>query len=64
MVKNPTCQCRLDVRDLASVPGSGRSPGRGHGSPLHYACLENSMARGNKQAAVHGVVESDMTEVT
>ena len=62
--KESTCQCRLDIRDMGSVPGSGRSPGRGHGNPLHCSCLENSMARGDQQAAVHGVVESDMTEVT
>ena len=23
-----------DVRDIGSIPGSGRSPGGGHGSPL------------------------------
>ena len=27
--------------DLASVPGSGRSPGEGKGNPLQYSCLEN-----------------------
>ena len=27
--------------DLGSIPGLGRSPGRGHGSPLQYSCLEN-----------------------
>ena len=26
-----------DVRDSASVPGSGRSPGRGHGNPLRFS---------------------------
>ena len=26
--------------DLGSNPGSGRSPGRGHGNPLQYSCLE------------------------
>ena len=26
--------------DLGSIPGSGRSPGRGHGNPLQYSCLE------------------------
>ena len=30
-----------DVRDEGSVPGSGRSPEGGHGSPLQYSCLEN-----------------------
>ena len=32
-----------DTRDVALIPGSGRSPGGGHGSPLQYSCLENSM---------------------
>ena len=27
--------------DLDSVPGLGRSPGGGHGSPPQYSCLEN-----------------------
>ena len=31
-----------DIRDLDSVPGSGISPGGGHGNPLQYSCLENS----------------------
>ena len=34
-----------DVRDLGSSPGSERSPGGGHGNPLQYSCLENSMDR-------------------
>ena len=29
--------------DLGSIPGSGRSPGGGHGNPLQYSCLENPM---------------------
>ena len=28
--------------DLGLIPGSGRSPGRGHGNPLQYSCLEKS----------------------
>ena len=32
--------------DLASIPGSGRSPGEGNGNPLQYYCLENPMDRG------------------
>ena len=32
--------------DLGLVPGSGRFPGEGNGSPLQYSCLENSMDRG------------------
>ena len=32
--------------DSSSIPGPGRSPGGGNGSPLQYACLENPMGRG------------------
>ena len=35
-----------NVRDLGLIPGSGRSPGEGNGSPLQYSCLENSLDRG------------------
>ena len=34
-----------DLRDTGSIPGSGRSPGGGHGNPLQYSCLENPMDR-------------------
>ena len=27
--------------DLGSIPGSGRSPGGGHGNPRQYSCLKN-----------------------
>ena len=30
-----------NVGDLGLIPGLGRSPGGGHGSPLQYSCLEN-----------------------
>ena len=42
LVKNPSASAR-DARDMGPVPGSGRSPGGGHGSPLPYSCLENPM---------------------
>ena len=29
-----------DTRDMGSIPGSGRSPGKGIGNPLQYSCLE------------------------
>ena len=32
--------------DLASIPGSGRSPGEGNGNPLQNSCLENFMDGG------------------
>ena len=32
--------------DLGSIPGSRRPPGGGHGNPLQYYCLENTMDRG------------------
>ena len=49
--------------DFGSIPGLGRSPGEGHGNPLQYSCLENSMDRGPWWTTVHGVTkESDMTE--
>ena len=32
-----------NIGDLGSIPGSGRSPGEGHGNPLQYSCLENPM---------------------
>ena len=35
-----------DAGDTGSIPGLGRSPGRGHGNPLQYSCLEKAMDRG------------------
>ena len=63
MVKNPSANAE-DARDAGSTPGSERSPGGGHGSPLQYSCLENPVDRGGRWASVHGVAESDMTDVT
>jgi len=34
-----------DIRDVGSIPGSGRFPGGAHGNPLQYSCLENAMDR-------------------
>ena len=35
--KESTC----NAGDLGLIPGLGRSPGRRHGNPLQYFCLEN-----------------------
>ena len=42
--------------DPGSIPGLGRSPGKGNGNPLQSSCLENCMDRGAWLAIVHGVV--------
>ena len=47
-----------DIRDMGSIPGSGRSPGGGNGNPLQYSCLENPMDRGAWLAVVHGVTKN------
>ena len=44
--------------DLSSIPGWGRSPGKGNGTPLQYSCLENPMEGGAWWVAVHGVTKS------
>ena len=49
-----------DIRDMCSIPGSGRSPGGGNGNPLQYFCLENSMDRGAWRAAVMGHAQSQI----
>ena len=41
MVKNSHASAG-DIRDVGSIPGSGRISGGGHGNPLQYSCLENS----------------------
>ena len=61
MVKNSPANAG-DARDLGSIPGSGRSPGEGHGYSLQYACLENPMDGGVWWAIGHGVADSDRTE--
>ena len=43
------------VGDPGSIPGLGRSPGEGHGSPLRHSCLENPMDRGAWWAVVRGM---------
>ena len=57
VVKNPSAIAR-DMRDVGSIPGSGRSPGEGHGYPLQYSWLEDPMDRGAWRAIVCGVAKS------
>ena len=57
MVKNLAAHTG-DVRDAGSIPGLGRSPGGGHGTPLQYSCLKNPTDRGASRAMVHRVTKS------
>ena len=47
-----------DLRELGSIPESGRSPGEGNGNLLQYSCLENPMDREAWQAMVHWVARA------
>ena len=63
MVKNQPSNAG-DKRDMGLIPGSGKFPGGGNGSPLQYLCLENSLDRGARQATDCRVrKESDTTSV-
>ena len=59
-VKNPPAM----QGDPSSIPGSGRSPREGHGNPLQYFCMENSMDRGASRAIVHRVAREGPNLVT
>jgi len=52
VVENPPA----NAGDVGLIPGSGRSPGEGDGTPLQCSCL--GMDRGAWWAAVHGVAKS------
>ena len=54
VVENPPA----NSGDLGSIPGSGRSPGEGHGDPLQYSCLENPLDGGAWWATVLRVAKS------
>ena len=57
VIKNPPANAG-DASDAGSIPGSGRSLGRGNGNPLQYSGLENHMGRGCWKATVHRVAKS------
>ena len=64
MVKNLPANAE-DARDISSIPGLGRSPEGGYGTPLQYSCLENPTDRGIWPAMVHTVqrVEHDWSNL-
>ena len=47
-----------DTRSEGSIPGLGRSPGKGHGNPLQYSYLQNPRDRGAWWGTVHSVAKS------
>ena len=47
-----------NAEDRGWIPGSGRSPGGGHGNPLQYSFLENPMDRRTWWATVHEVTKN------
>ena len=58
MVKNrPT-----NAGDVGLIPGSGRSPGEGNGTPPLYSCQKNPMHRAAWQGTAHRIAESYMPE--
>ena len=60
--KESTCNAE-DMGEAGSVPGSGRSPGRGNDSPLQYSYLGKS--HGQRCLVGYGPrdhKESDMTD--
>ena len=56
MVKNLPASAGRHKR-RGSIPGSGRSPGKGNGNPPQYFCLEHFMDREVWQAVVHRVTK-------
>ena len=61
--KEPTCQCR-DIRDVGSIPRSGRSPGEGYGRQptLVFLPEESQGERSQVGYSLWSRKESDMTE--
>ena len=47
-----------NIRDLDSIPGSGRFPGEGNGNPLQNSCLGNPMDRVAWQAMLRRIAKN------
>ena len=46
------------IKDMDLIPGTGKTPGEGHGNSLQYSCLENPMDNGAWRATVRRVTQS------
>ena len=57
MIKNPPANAQ-DLRNVGSIPGSGRFSGGGNGNPPQYSCLGNPKDRGALRAMTHRVAKS------
>ena len=57
MIKNTPANAQ-DLRDVGSIPGSGRFPGGGNGNPPQYSCLGNPKDRRALRAMTHRVAKS------
>ena len=57
VVKNPPVKVG-DSRDMGLIPGLGRAPGVGNGTPFQYSCLESSMSKEAWRVTVHGAAKS------
>ena len=57
MVKNLPANAG-DLKDMGSVPGSGKTPGGGHSNPIQYSWLEKPMDRGAWWATVYRVTKN------
>ena len=53
-------EATYNAGDMGSIPGLGRSPGKGNDNPLQYSCLGNPMDRRTWQATVHGAAKSQI----
>ena len=51
-------EAACNAGDPGLIPGTGRSPGGGHGNPLQYSSLRHLMDIGARQAIVHRVTKS------